>query len=82
MVDHNNSRLEQRISVPINAGDRITLLEDVDMDPCGSYSARDLFEGTVERYNPETGLLEFEESDVGLAEFMELMDEAEGIQIV
>lgn len=82
MTDNTTNSLEQRISVPITVGDRITLFEDVDMDEEGGFIASDLFEGTVERYNPSTGLLEFEENDVGRAEFLSLLDEAEGLQIV
>lgn len=70
------------IDIPISAGDRITLLEDPDIDSEEGMSASILFEGYVNRYNPDTALLEFEESEVGRAEFRRLLDESDGIEVV
>lgn len=76
------NNLTQEISVPFGVGDRVTLYSAVDMDKDGGFAGDVLFEDTVEQYNPQTGLLQFEDSDIGRAEFKELLDEAEGIQIV
>lgn len=69
------------IEVPLEAGSRVTLLDDVDTDAGGSAGVI-TFEDSVERYVPDTSLLEFEESDVGLAEFRELVSECESIEII
>jgi hypothetical protein len=74
-------QLEQKISVPLQIGDEVHLLEDVDRDD-GGFAGAIMFKGTVERYNPQTGLLRFEENDMGRAKFINLLDEAAGIQII
>jgi hypothetical protein len=76
------TQLTQEISVPLRVGDRVTLFEDVDIDKDGGFAAGTMFEDTVEKYVPDTGLLRFEDSDIGRAEFEGLLDEAEGIQII
>lgn len=73
---------EQQISVPLLVGSRVVLHEDVDMDSEGGYAAGIMFEDVVAQYVPDTGLLRFEDSDVGKAEFEELLEEAEGIEIL
>lgn len=73
--------LSQEISVPVTVGDRVSLFKDVDKDE-GGFIADTMFEDTISRYNPDTGLLRFENSDIGQAEFKEMLEEAEGIQIV
>lgn len=75
------STLTQEISVPLEVGDRVTLFDEVDEDE-GGFAAGTMFEDTVEQYVPQTGLLRFEDSDIGRAEFKELLDKAEGIQII
>ena len=83
MSQHNNTGLEQgRIAVRITVGDYITIFEDVDMDEEKGFVAGTLFEGTVDQYNSETGLLRFKENDVGRAEFESLVDEGDGIQVI
>ena len=52
------------------------------MDEEKGFVAGTLFEGTVDQYNPETGLLRFKENDVGRAEFESLVDEGDGIQVI
>lgn len=74
--------LTQEISVPLHVGDRVTLYEDVDMGDDGGFIGTPLFEGTVTQYNPNTGLLRFEENNVGRAAFLDKLDGAEGIEIV
>jgi hypothetical protein len=66
----NNDQLAQKISVPLRPGDHVTVwAETVE------------FDGTVSRHNPKTGLLEFEDSSVGRAEFLELVEGAEEIRL-
>lgn len=72
----------QTINVPLNVGSFVELYEDVDMDEEKGMSAGILFEGTVAQYVPETGLLRFEENDVGRAEFLRLLDACEGYQVI
>jgi hypothetical protein len=77
------SELEQKISVPLRVGDRVTLSKDVDIeDGAMGYTAIPFFEDYVAQYVPATGLLRFEDSDIGRAEFLELLEEAEGIEIL
>jgi hypothetical protein len=73
----------QTLSVGLTVGDRVTLFEDVDMEGDGAgWSGDVLFEGYVEKYVPESNLLQFEDADAGLVEFEELLSEAEGVQIL
>lgn len=72
----------QTIEVGISPGSRVTLLKDVDIDNSGGSSGTILFEGYVDRYVPQTELLEFEESDVGRTEFQQLLDEADAIEVI
>lgn len=82
MSHNNNTELEQTITVPLRPRDVVTLYSTIDMDKDGGFAGSILFEGTVDTYNPRTGLLQFEDSNVGRAEFRELLDEAAGVQIV
>lgn len=83
MSQHNNTELaDNSIAIPIGIGDRVSLLEDIDVDEEGGFTAGTLFEDTVVTYNPKTALLEFEDSDVGKAEFESLVEEADGYQII
>lgn len=72
----------QTIGVPLQVGSRVTLLEDVDVDDEGGSAASIMFEDHVDQYVPETGLLVFEESDIGRAEFHDLLDGADGVEII
>lgn len=74
-------QLEQEISVPLQVGDRVTLFTEVDMDN-GGFTADTMFEDTVAQYVPETGLLRFDDSDVGRARFESMIEGSSGIQIV
>ena len=73
--------VEQSIVVPLRVGDRVSLFDEVDTEEEG-FIAGTMFEDTVEQYVPQTGLLRFENSDIGRAEFNILVEQAEGIQIV
>lgn len=77
--DHNTTfdrSIEQTISVPLRPGDTICLFKEAE-----SSDKYKCFDDTVDRYNPNTGLLEFHGSDVGRAEFLALLTEADGISI-
>ena len=84
--DRSGGQSEQRIDVPLPVGSRVVLLEDaevelVDGEVVGATSSP-YFEDWVDQYVPETGLLRFEESDVGRAEFLSMLDEADGFLVV
>lgn len=72
----------QTIDVPLPVGSRVTLLEGVDIDSQEGSSGTVLFEGYVEQYIPETGLLSFEDNDTGRSEFNKLVGEADTIEII
>lgn len=76
------NKINQQISVPLQVGSRVVLYEDVDIDSDGGLAAGILFEDHVEQYVPSTALLRFEESDIGRAEFIDLVNKAEGIEIL
>lgn len=77
MVNNNKT-----IPIPLDVGDRVILNEDMRVDEEGGYSAGILFEDTVIQYVESTGLITFEDSDVGKSELLSLIDEAEGIEIL
>lgn len=62
-------------------GSRVAVLTDVDTDE-GGFTASTVFEDTVDRYIPETAKLEFENSDIGLAEFRDLLQEHDSVQVI
>lgn len=73
----------QSITVPLRVGDRVSLFDEVDKEEgAEGFTASPMFEDTVEQYVPQTGLLRFEDSDIGRAEFHKKVEQAEGIQIV
>lgn len=73
----------QTITVPLPVGSRVTLLEDVEIeDEAEGSTASIFFEDYLEQYVPETGLLRFENGDVGRAEFIKMMKEADGVEIL
>jgi len=81
--DVNTIATEQTLPISVNVGDRVTLFEYTDVEESGiGFTANVLFEDEIAQLVPDTGLLRFEESDVGRAEFMELLDEAEGCQVI
>lgn len=73
---------EQSINVPLTVGSRVVLTENVDIDSQEGVAASILFEGYVEQYVPETNLLSFEENDTGYAEFQQLLEQADGVEII
>jgi hypothetical protein len=83
MVDSNGKTYSvQTIGVPLKVGSRVTLFQDPDIDEEEGLAAVVSFEDYVAQYVPETGLLRFENSDIGRAEFISMVDEADGIEII
>lgn len=72
---------EQTIPVPLKPGSRVAIFDDVDVDP-GGFVGSMVLEDVVEAYNPKTLNLEFRDSDIGYAEFIELLEENESVQII
>lgn len=74
------------LDVPLPVGSRVVLYEDVSVERVNGEDVGAttgiLFEGYVETHNPNTKLLEFLDSDVGKAKFLELFNKAEGIEVV
>lgn len=78
-----NTMKTQTIDIPLPVGSRVTLLTDVEIEDDSSGSIGTiLFEGKVEQYVPQTGKLSFEEKDIGQAAFLDLLEEADGIEIL
>ncbi len=67
---------EQTIEVPLYVNSQVTLLTNVESETMVTFS------DTVTQYVPETGLLRFENSDIGRAAFTSMVEEADGIEIV
>jgi hypothetical protein len=72
---------EQTISVPLKPGARVSVMDEVDMDE-GGFTASDVFHDTVKTYVPETRKLEFEDSDIGYDEFVELVNNHSSFQVI
>lgn len=68
------------MELPIKSGCRVELLTDVDGGE--GYSSSIMFSDYVERYVQETGKLCFAESDIGLAEFEELVEQCDGYEVL
>ena len=73
---------EQTIEVPLYVNSQVTLLTNVEMDDTKGFETMVTFSDTVTQYVPETGLLRFENSDIGRAAFTSMVEEADGIEIV
>jgi len=71
----------QTIPVNLKVGSRVSILEDVDTDE-GGFIASTVFEDTVEQYVPQTRKLAFANSDIGYAEFEELLREHDSVQVI
>lgn len=73
---------EQTIPIQLRVGSQVAVFDDVNIDQEGGFMASTVFEDVVEQYVPQTGLLRFEDSDIGLAEFKELLEEHDSVQVV
>lgn len=71
----------QTIELPLKVGSRVTLLKNIDMDDDGGGAADVVYEATVEQYVPETALLRMSDG-TGRAEFLELVEEADGYEVL
>lgn len=67
---------DQTIEVPLTVGQTVTIYRSATAD---AYTP--IFTDTVDRFNPKTGLIEFEDGDIGRATFMEMVKHADGIHI-
>lgn len=73
----------QKIDVPLKVGSRVTLMENVSIEDGEEGSTASItFEDYVEQYVPQTGLLSFENSDIGRGEFIEMAEDADGVEIL
>lgn len=77
---------EQTIEIGLKPGSWVSIMEDVDIEEgdgfVDGFTASTVFEGKVERFVPETNRLEFEDSDMGYAEFMELVEEYDSVEVI
>jgi len=71
---------DQTIEVSLEPGDRLTLVEDVDVDEGGS-AGTIMYEGIVEQYVPDTGLIRMDDG-TERAELFRLIEKAEAIEII
>lgn len=69
------------IPVPLSVGDRVKLYNRTKITDGGEKKEILFFDGVVEQYVPETGLLSFDLSDIGRARFLERLEEADKIII-
>lgn len=72
---------EPELCFPLPVGSRVELYKDGDFDEQQGVVATVFFSDEVEQYVPETGLLRFENSDAGRAEFHSLVEEADGYRV-
>jgi hypothetical protein len=70
---------KQSITIPFQVGDTVTLSYETTNNPDNKDSV--LFQGTIEQHIPQTGLLKFEDSDIGRAEFNTFVEQADKIRI-
>ncbi len=70
------------MELPIKPGCRVELFTDIDVDGSEGYSSSIMFSDYVERYVQETGKISFAESDIGLAEFEELVEQCDGYEVL
>jgi hypothetical protein len=67
--------------LPIEVGYKVELLENARVEEEGGVTGDVVFEDRVEQYVPKTGLLRFEESEIGLAEFINLREETDLMEL-
>lgn len=83
MVDQTYSQPSIEVQLPV--GSRVQLIDEVEVEKEDGEivgSVTDIaFEDYVVRHSPDTALLEFEDSDMGLGEFKSRVEEADGILI-
>lgn len=73
---------EQTIPIQLRVGSQVAVFDDVDIDQEGGFMASTVFEDTVTQYVPKTRKLAFADSDIGYAEFKELLEEYDSVQVV
>lgn len=87
MIQHNVSTManEQNVLVDLSVGNYVILFETIDFNyQSKDFTGQTLFEGEVEQFVPQTGLLSFTDAseDIGRAKFMQYVSESEGITIL
>jgi hypothetical protein len=83
MAEHiRREQPKQEITVSLPPGSRVVLFDDIDIDTRGGMAADAVFSDYVAQHSPGTGLLRFQESNIGRAEFLDMLDEASGIEIL
>jgi hypothetical protein len=86
MTDNTRNQGAQTIEVGLKPGYWVVVMDDVSIEEgdgfIDGFTASNVFEGKVERFVPEANLLEFENSDMGYAEFMELTREHNTIEVI
>jgi len=63
---------KQSIEVPFTPGDTVTLVGGGEV----------ILEDTLDRHVPKLGLLEFENNDVGMNAFKDMLEACEGMHVV
>lgn len=72
MTDDKSRQIDEGlVGFPLGAGDTIILFDDEGV----------MFADKVEKYSPETGLMEFKNTDTGYAEFKEMASECAGYSV-
>lgn len=72
---------EQTIELPLKPGSHVLLYRDIDMGEEGETLIATMYEARVERYVPDTGLLEMSDG-TGRTEFLSMVEEAVGYEII
>lgn len=72
---------DQQLPIPFKPGDYITIFDTIE-----THNAKVLFEGEVDRYVPDTGLIEFNpdnrSEDIGRATLREYIEQSAGVEII
>lgn len=78
--------VSQTIPVTLPVGAWVVVLDDIDVDESvgalDGFAGTPVFEDKVAEYNSSTGKLRFEDSDIGYIEFANLINSADGVQVI
>jgi len=76
----------QSISVNLKVGSWVTVFDETDVDEdekgLAGFTGSPVFEDKVVQYVPETAKLRFAESDMGYADFTELLEQHDSVQVI
>jgi len=77
---------KQTIDVPLKVGSWVTVFGDIDTDEdsetIAGFAGDVVFEDKVVQYVPQTNKLVFAESDIGYADFCDILDDHKSTQII